>query len=176
MNICCRVCYKSVTYHAQRTTVNGVTLWWEQWPFFIRERLSFWDPSWLLQASWLTNISSSRFESLFYVQYSTIACCPSAVKLAVILKNSINDCTCSMIELWILTLKKTIYFSQASWRSIYVWSTCLTSFFALMQLVLIFQVNIDEVHFFTFFPIVVVAIFVLRSEYRSDFFLSFSSD
>jgi len=37
-------------------------------------------------------------------------------------------------------------FFKASWRSIYLWSACLTSFFSLLQLMLIFQINQKYLH------------------------------
>eukprot|EP01038_Epipyxis_sp_PR26KG_P012294 gene12294-16485_t len=38
------------------------------------------------------------------------------------------------------------FFFKASWRSIYIWSVCLTTFFALLQLMLIFQINKKYLH------------------------------
>jgi hypothetical protein len=43
------------------------------------------------------------------------------------------------------------YFFHASWRSIYLWSSCLTSFFSLMQLILIFQINRSFFHLSNYF-------------------------
>lgn len=37
-------------------------------------------------------------------------------------------------------------FFKASWRSIYMWSACLTTFFSLLQLMLIFQINQKYLH------------------------------
>jgi hypothetical protein len=42
-------------------------------------------------------------------------------------------------------------FFKASWRKIYLWSTFLTSFFSLMQLVLIFQINKKYFHLNNYF-------------------------
>jgi hypothetical protein len=43
------------------------------------------------------------------------------------------------------------YFFKTSWRSIYVGTMCLTTFFSLMQLVLIFQWNITYLHMSNYF-------------------------
>jgi hypothetical protein len=49
-----------------------------------------------------------------------------------------------MTLLGILAFK--YYFFKASWKAIYVWSTLLTSFFSLLQLVLVFQINTKYLH------------------------------
>ena len=43
------------------------------------------------------------------------------------------------------------YFFKSSWRSIYVGTMCLTTFFSLLQLVLIFQLNIKYLHISNYF-------------------------
>ena len=43
------------------------------------------------------------------------------------------------------------YFFKSSWRSIYVGTMCLTTFFSLLQLVLIFQLNIKYLHINNYF-------------------------
>jgi len=43
------------------------------------------------------------------------------------------------------------YFFHESWRRIYIFSTCLTSFFSLTQVMLIFQINTEYLHIGNFF-------------------------
>jgi hypothetical protein len=38
------------------------------------------------------------------------------------------------------------FFFKTSWRKIYLWSVVLTTFFSLLQLLLIFQINTNYLH------------------------------
>jgi len=72
---------------------------------------------------------------------------------------------CLHFEPWVLGLSVTLgsfmtlagvlaykyLFFKTSWRLIYVWSTCLVSFFSLGQLILIFQINKSYLHLNNYF-------------------------